>query len=206
MSGSFWKVFWGSIGGGSALLGSFLGGYAWAGAGISEKLAMEKALSYSQGGNDVRLEYENAEYRDQTLASLLAVVRSPEVQQVLPAETNESLEVASAAIQKGDLRAAADALPSALLAVSPPDCLPDGVSALVRAGSAVSTCHAFGTRALIGNYDEEKNIIPVTLDGVMTEIGSSGAATSGRLAECDLLVENVIKANDGVSVRISFSC
>lgn len=187
-------------------MGALLGGYAL-GQSVSDlELSQARLNGYAEGVREIQVKTESAEYRDETFAKLLAIIRTPEVQNALPAKTNESVKLAAEALNAGDSKKAAEALSGGVISLTTPECLGIGASALVELGTAISTCHIYRTRAVIGMVDTFSDKISITVDGTTELVSPGHALTPQSMAECHVLFERLVQTETGLAARVSFDC
>ncbi len=202
----FLKLLVACIGGTSAIIGAIWAGYTYGDAASSDALRAAGQEGYQRGADEARREFLDAERRQETLARLMAIVRSPEVQSVLPQEANASVAAAEQAVQSGDLERAAEALSSGVLAVTQPDCLREGASALVEPGTSIRTCHVWGTTVLVGPYMPDSGELVVTMSGETKNVLTGRAFKAASAVECDFNFERIEQIGDTTVARVSFAC
>ena len=196
----------GAIVGGAAAAATLIGiGYTAGLSSVDSEVRAAESAGFERGVRETETKFRDEDRRNQTLASLLAVVRSPQVKQVLPDETNDSIEAAADAVDRGDLEAAAALLPTGVLALAERSCVPVGDAFLVEQGSSIKVCHTWATIALVGHLDGETGELPVSIEGEVKGL-LPGFAYKGPGAECDFLFERVVETSDGKAIQASFSC
>jgi hypothetical protein len=170
----------------------------------TEAGARDVDAAVSAAREEIRKQYEGEEYRQEVIAQLLAIVRSPTVDGQLTEEARQVVRDASEEIGQGDLQAAAELLPGVLAAISR-DCVPEDQSVAVLPGTPVQTCHVYGTKALIGPVLNADLEVRVTIDGDAKNI-MFGTAYRADAAACDLLVERRERIEDQDAIWVSFAC
>jgi len=166
--------------------------------------ARDRDAAVAAARDDLRKEFEGEEYRQEVIAQLLAIIRSPTVGGQLNEEARQVVQNASDEIDQGDLKSAAELLPGVVAAVAR-DCVSEDQSVAVVPGTPVETCHVYGTKALIGPVLNADSEVRVTIEGVAKNI-MFGTAYQVGAADCDLLVERREKLEDRDAIWVSFAC